>query len=443
MPILGIFPDRSSPGGEALWIVTPKALHRVDRGRIHLTGTFSFSQKEIFSINDVIVSSDNYLWCATPNGVYKISLSTFHRMSVNPKVAITSVMQDTMRLFRHTGIYTPNHEPELEYRQNNVTIEYAGLSFVSESDISYIYQLEPAERSWSQPTHDTHIQLRNLESGEYLFRVAAVSADGVVSSNPAVFTFRILPPFWERWWFLALSGVFLAGLAFAGVRYVVQRKLRIQARKFERQQALQQERDRISRDLHDNVGAQLVNIISGLELAGRYSDSQFREIKNILTSLNEDTRVTMALLRETIWALHTPGMVVEKFAQELEHYIRKQLRYHPGITLQFHVEGNANAALRPVEAMNLLRVIQEALSNSLKHASPATIILRIHIEENNSLHIYFWNDGCFETVNEELSGGKGIPNMERRVSELGGTFHFFRNDDRTASVELSIPLAKE
>ncbi len=445
LPVLGIFPDRQAPAPDtpAVWIITPKAMHHFEGGSLHLCGTFTMSQKEMLGINDLLISSENDLWCATSHGLYALSLANFHRTSVAPKVTITRVLQDTTMVFRHTNPGSTTTLPVLDHSQNTIMIEYAGLSFVSEPDISYRSRLEPIEESWSQLTHDTHILYRNLQSGEYRFSVVAVTTSGVTSPVPAVVAFKILPPFWKRWWFLLIFGLGILAVGYFGTRLVFRRKLRNQAREYERKQALQNERDRISRDLHDNVGAQLVNIISGIELAGRYSESQYAEIKKILSLVNEDTRITMALLRETIWALHTPGMVVGTFARELDTYIRKQLRYHPGINFRFQQEGDMNTALRPVEAMNLLRVVQEALSNSLKHASPTVLDLMVHVQEDHTLCLVFKNDGCHQQCTEELSGGKGIPNMERRVGELGGTFRFSPGEDRTATVEVSVPLGRE
>ncbi len=444
-PVVGIFPDTffTSQHDTALWIVTPKGLHRILNGTLSFIGAFSFNQTGDLSINDVCLSSDNNLWCGTPQGVYKINLSTFQSKSNPPKVAITGVEQDTNVVFMHTyGANTgqSGEEHELLYNQNNLNFKYAGLGFVSEADMKFSYKLEPLDNAWSEPNGDNHIQFRNLADGEYRFAVVAINGDGITSSMPAYFSFKILPPYWKRWWFIASIIICAAGASIVTIRLLVKQKLRKQAEEFERRQAVQQERDRISRDLHDNVGAQLVNIISGLELAGRYSDVRQVETKTVLDSLKDDTRVTMALLRETIWALQSSEMSIEKFAIELEQYIRKQLKYHPQIKLTFNFEAGTTALLRPVEAINMLRIAQEALSNSLKHASPSTISVRVFIDSTSYLNLYMWNDGCL-TVNDTIvSGRRGLPNMERRASEIGGTFQFVQHDENSASVEVCLPI---
>ncbi|TAK63034.1 MAG: hypothetical protein EPO24_04530, partial [Bacteroidetes bacterium] len=428
IPVLGIFPRAGHlrQTEDELFIVTQKALHRYSDNKIEISNTFSFAQEGSLSINDVLYSAQtDILWIGTIQGAYQIPLSSFHGATIAPKVAITSVLVDTTVLFTHATTLSGTFEPmELLHNQGNLTISYAGLSFVSESDVKFQIKLEPLDSYWSQPTNDNHLQVRNLPDGNYRFLVKAVSGEGVVSEEPALFSFRILPPFWKRWWFLSLTGLAFLGTVAGGIRYISQRQLRKQVQELERKQALQIERERISRDLHDNVGAQLVTIISGLELAGRYTDAKQRETKRMLDSLKDDARATMALLRETIWALQSAEMTVEKFTHELEQYVRKQLTYHPEIALRFAAEGVLTGTLRPVEAINVLRIVQEALSNCFKHASPTIIELHLTVESDNAIHLRMVNDGCKRERDSDLSGGKGLLNMERRAPKLAGAaFH--------------------
>ena len=444
-PVIKIVPiDTGDERTEhSMYIVTPRAIQRYQNGKIELVASLSFLSSQHPEINAAYVSPKTQtLWLATSNGVYSTNISNLQEHPLPPRVSIVDYSADTSLVVPSFAGNNPhNRLPSaiLAYRNNTLRIRYAGLSFTSEEDIQFLVKLDPIDKNWSQ-TMDRHVEYRNLNNGEYTFRVVAINKKGERSLQEATLTFYVQPPFWKRWWFILLTGIAGFCIIVITVRYVVQRKLKIQAEKFERQQALQRERDRISRDLHDNVGAQLVNIISGLELVGRYAGDRQDETKSVLESLKDDARVTMTLLRETIWALSSSGMAVEKFTRELEQTIRKQLKYHPTVQLQFTVEGDTSLTLRPVDAINLLRIAQEALSNCLKHASPSLIDVRLRIDGQAVLHLSVWNNGCLQEPNEDISGGKGIPNMERRAREVGGDFQFIQHDQETASVEVSIPI---
>src|SRR5207245_1472411 len=96
--------------------------------------------------------------------------------------------------------------------------------------------------------------------GEYVFRLKASNNDGVWNEQPLSVRINIVPPFWKTSWFI--GGSFLAALALiaGSARYIFVRKLRRTVGRLEQEQALQRERARISKDMHDDVGASLTRI---------------------------------------------------------------------------------------------------------------------------------------------------------------------------------------
>src|SRR6185369_2468682 len=85
------------------------------------------------------------------------------------------------------------------------------------------YQLEGGDGNWSRPTTQRSVTFANLSPGRHRFRVRSVNADEVASEKPATLTFRILPPLWQRWWFMTLAGLLIAAAVFALDRYRVAR----------------------------------------------------------------------------------------------------------------------------------------------------------------------------------------------------------------------------
>ncbi|HVF91069.1 MAG TPA: two-component regulator propeller domain-containing protein [Blastocatellia bacterium] len=113
--------------------------------------------------------------------------------------------------------------PELEASRNHIQIDFVGLGLAVGESLRYKYKLEGSGQDWSEATDQRTVNYPNLPPGAYRFLVLAISSDGTSSQSPATFTFKILPPFWQRGWFITLAVLAVASGAFAFDRYRVAR----------------------------------------------------------------------------------------------------------------------------------------------------------------------------------------------------------------------------
>jgi len=190
-------------------------------------------------------------------------------------------------------------------------------------------------------------------------------------------------------------------------------------RLLEKERAVQAERERISRDLHDNVGAQLVNIISGLELAEGHAARGREETRDVLRSLQEDARESIDQLRETIWAMKAPAMQVKDLASHLESYVRRRFQYEEGLELDCSADIAAERVLAPAQTLTIFRIVQEATTNVLKHAGASRAAFRIATDAQGALSVVVADNGIGAA--ESAGGGHGMENMRQRAAEAGGT----------------------
>ncbi|MGA9767904.1 MAG: two-component regulator propeller domain-containing protein [Blastocatellia bacterium] len=112
---------------------------------------------------------------------------------------------------------------ELGANQNNIQIDFFALAFNVGEASNYQYRLEGSDTDWSPLTTQRSINYANLAPGSYRFLVQAVSSDGTFSRSPASVSFKILPPFWRRWWFISLAALLIFASVFAFDRYRVAR----------------------------------------------------------------------------------------------------------------------------------------------------------------------------------------------------------------------------
>lgn len=202
-----------------------------------------------------------------------------------------------------------------------------------------------------------------------------------------------------------------------------------QKRKYEKQiqiltisEKLQSERARISRDLHDNVGASLTSIITKLDvIAYKARKSDAEKVSNSIEKVNEGARETMQQLRETIWAIKKDSYTVEEFAKKVQDYLQKYLSETLDLKWNVVTNGNLEQALSPSQVLNLFRIIQEATQNTLKYANATQMTVAFDSSENLTLKIQDNGDG-FDLKNSNLEGHYGLENMQQRAEDIGGVF---------------------
>lgn len=326
----------------------------------------------------------------------------------------------------------------LSYKDNFFSFEFAALDFVDPSANRYAYMLEGFDTEWIESGTRRYASYTNLDPGEYTLRIRGANNDGVWNESGQTVRITIVPPYWQRWWFRLTSGLLAVG-AFAGlIRYFSTRKLRAQLQELEKERALQEERERISRDLHDHAGAQFAGIITGLEIAGKYNDLSDEKAREFITSLRDDARSGMMRLRETIWALKTDSMTPESFADAIQSYADRQLR-HPGAPVVTVSNSAAGFHLSPNQVLNLYRIVQESLTNIVKHADASSVSIELR-RDGGILQMAVQDDGAGVSAPAFDSGGQGFLNMQKRAAEMNGTFEFGSNG-RGTCVIVRIPVA--
>lgn len=222
-------------------------------------------------------------------------------------------------------------------------------------------------------------------------------------------------------------------LIFIGYLFYNQQKLRNQQLekeselkdallKIETQNRLQEQRLRISRDLHDNIGAQLAFIISSIDNLKYGFKITDQKLNDKLTSISDFTTETIYELRDTIWAMNKTEITFEDLQSRLSNYIDKAHVFEGKINFTFQVDKDVDIKRKfnSMEGVNIHRVIQEAIHNSIKHSNSKTIKVKV---ENFLEHLKFTisDDGQgFESTNVEK--GNGLLNMQKRIHEIGGKF---------------------
>jgi signal transduction histidine kinase len=209
--------------------------------------------------------------------------------------------------------------------------------------------------------------------------------------------------------------------------------------KIETQNKLQEQRLRISRDLHDNIGAQLTFIISSIDNL-KYGFTDISEkLGNKLIGISSFTQQTIYELRDTIWAMNKENITFEDLQSRIANFIEHAKNASEKTDFSFNIDENVDEThiFSSVEGMNIYRIIQEAVNNALKYASADEIEVNIS-EKENKYTVEITDTGIgFDQDSTEL--GNGLNNMKKRAREIGGNIKFVSKINKGTKVILNFP----
>lgn len=205
----------------------------------------------------------------------------------------------------------------------------------------------------------------------------------------------------------------------------------------ENQNKLHEQRLAISRDLHDNIGAQLTFIISSVENLKFGFPTMENSIKNHLTKISDFTKTTIVELRDTIWAMNANEFTFDDLSSRIYNFIEKAQSAKESTTFKFTVdESLKNSKFSSLEGVNLYRTIQEAVNNAIKYADANEVSIQVQPIENGITIEISDNGKGFDLDTIDL--GNGIVNMQKRIEEIGGVFKIQSELDKGTQITISL-----
>lgn len=200
--------------------------------------------------------------------------------------------------------------------------------------------------------------------------------------------------------------------------------------KIETQNKLQEQRLNISRDLHDNIGAQLTFIISSVDNIKYVFDITNEKLDNKLSTISSFAKETIIELRDTIWAMNSNEISFEDLEIRINNYIEKAKEAKDQISFSFAIDPDLKTQkLTSVQGMNIYRTIQEAVNNSMKYANASVISINAKVIESQ-IKITIQDNGLGFDL-KTIEKGNGLKNMQKRIEEIGGEFHLSSSNEGT------------
>lgn len=198
------------------------------------------------------------------------------------------------------------------------------------------------------------------------------------------------------------------------------------------------ERKRIAAELHDNLGGHLSYISSNMDFIlnapVKLSDT---DKLNRMHKINETAKITIADLRETIWASRKENICFDELADKLKLYAQHQLAQISNVQMEFRDNISERPELSSVEALNIYRIFQEAINNALKYAETGTIILTIITNSEFQYNITLADEGKGFELSENFPGHYGLINMRERARQISANLLITSQKNNGTKVNLT------
>lgn len=466
--VLSVVEDQSYPDS-ILWIGTSAGLHHYNR----IDGTYEVYDKQHGLPNQVIYSvlqdDEDRLWLSTNNGLCRFDYVTkevrnfttedglthnefnkncavqdsngmmyfggikgvnyfnpndFDQDSVNIPVSITSLKVNDKTITPNTVykdkslngllskpiIYT--EEIILNYKHKMVAFEFALLDYTNSEENQFAYKLEGFNDDWIDAKTTNQATYTNLPKGSYTFKVKAKTHEDIWNRDIASIKLTILPPLWDRWWFKL--GIFL--IIISGIYALFNNRL-------QQDKKLEALRNRISKDLHDEIGSTLSSISLFGTVAQKMAKQDQETTINMLERINDSTTQVMESMNDIVWAINSENDKINDLLMRMRAYVSEvsdtsETKVHLNID-----DSIKNYTLDMVQKRNIYLIFKEAVNNAFKYAKASQIEIQFN-EENKAIFLYIEDDGIgfnLDDVSIDFSlGGNGLGNMKNRAKEMNG-----------------------
>jgi signal transduction histidine kinase len=282
-----------------------------------------------------------------------------------------------------------------------------------------------------------------LEAGRYRFRAGLFLPEGSPTGEETSLSIEVFVPWHRQPWVWAAGAALLAGSAVAAARSLAMRRIQLRLEELERAHALERERTRIARDLHDEVGAGLTEIAMQnfwvhREMAATAPPATLERVERARQSAVDLVRSVDAI----VWAVNPANDTLDRFVPYLTHAVEQFLEA-AGVRARLDVPEDVPAvAIEGAMRHSLFRIVREAVNNAVKHGRPQHVGLAIRVADGR-LMIDVEDDGrgIDPRAAADAAGERsGLENMRLRSEELGGRCTIMARPEGGTRVSIEVPL---
>ena len=438
-----------------IYRVTKRALNDVANGRSAPLRPLKFgisegmeSEQCVGNFGAALKTQAGHLWFATTAGTVIIDPRQQSRVAVSPTALMEDVLLDNQELKNlpaggsdFAGHTFTNSALTIPPGKHNFEFHYTGIGFNAPEKIRFRYRLEGLDFDWTEAGETRIARYGYIPPGTYRFRVQASHFTGAWNETGAGLSFEVRPYYWQTQWFKALSAFALLCLMAGGIRLVERRRYRLRIKRIQQERAMDNERTRISRDLHDELGSELTHIsmLSDVGQPDANPGARLEKLEKRVQSISTAAVNTVRSLDEIVWAVNPRNDTLRSLAEYLTQFIRELIE-NTEVDCRFQIaESLPEGPIPPELRHNLFLVAKEAVNNALRHSRATKMSLGLRTD-GPKLEIYIEDNGIgFDPAAIQTRKGRnGLENMRQRLKALGGQLFIETRPGQGTTVRLTV-----
>jgi signal transduction histidine kinase len=384
-------------------------------------------------------TADGRLWFASNKGIVMVDPKNVKLNALAPPVVIEAVQVDGQAMAGLAG-QAADRPLRIPPGRHRLEFVYTGLSYSAPEKVRFRYRLEGLDSEWAEAGGKRSASFDYVPPGRYAFHVLACNDAGVWNERGAVVAFVLLPYFWQRWWFRAFLAALALGMVGAGVWLDTRRRMRRKMEALERQEAIEHERSRIARDIHDELGSHLTRITMLSEPARHEPDVPHPGTKD-MPQIYDIARELTRTMDEIVWAVNPHHDNPEGLVSYLEQFA---LQFLGAAGIRCRLDLPMQLPLWPLTAEtrhNLFLALKEALHNAVKHSGATEVRIALALDAR-ALVLSVEDNGCGLDLAAANSIGNGLENMRRRLQQIGGRCEIDSAPGRGVKIDFIVPICQ-
>jgi signal transduction histidine kinase/ligand-binding sensor domain-containing protein len=363
----------------------------------------------------------NELFVGQVNSFNMVMIDQLQTQSEKPVIAISSFKVQDKDYFSDLS------KPVILKRSDNsFSVDFVALNYQSHDENQYAYFLEGLEDDWKFSASNHLVRYTNLMPGKYTLHLKA--GEGIENwyDETLKLEIEVLPAYYETWWFRVCVITTIITFLYSLYRYRIQQLLR-----------LQQVRNRISADLHDELGSSL----SGISIMGtlaQKSISKEHESSQYISRIVDEVKQVSGSLDDIVWNISPKNDTLSSLMARMMRYASELFEARQ-IKYEFVFPENVERIRLSMEQRrNFYLVFKESVNNLVKYSRCSLASIRISVLHNSLLLMVEDNGIGFDMTKQ--SDRNGLRNMKDRSEKLGGSFTIRSLPGNGTTVELQFPM---
>lgn len=380
-------------------------------------------QSAEFNTNASVKTNNQFLIFGGINGINCFQPTQLVQPKISNKLFVTTIYNNEKELeFSSQGIRLP-------YENNNLKIEFAALGHFRNSEYNYAYQLKGLSNEWINCGNHREATFLKIPAGKYKFKVKVSDCYGHWTELEMPLKITVLSPWYKSWWFYTFVGV--AVLAIIG--FIVFEKIN-------RIKKLQEIRNNIAKDLHDEVGANLSNITLFLALIkqklNKGNETEIDTIR-LFEKIDLFAQSSQESMSDIVWMINAKNDQFQNLTIKMKDYANALSEDIP-TKISFSIEPSLNQIkMDMLYRKNIYLFFKEAFNNALKYSKCTNITIEASLKNRNII-LLIKDDGIgFDPSTH--SKGNGINNMKKRAEQLNGKMNLESILGKGTSITLTCP----